>query len=341
MRDGLSRGALRASFAAVLLLLVTACSESDMPRDELQLVENPTAAAPARSPEPTQEPEGTVLDVDGDVTNVAVNRGILAAAVTGDDGEAEVLFYRLGQLDAKPERVAVDGPVERLTASRDQFAATLTTENVVLHLTPRGVVGKTSIDGAPTSVAQLDGRTLVGLRKAKAVAVLEHEQQTARTSGELASADQVLVSSKGTPVVLDRLRSAVFEVDADEGDIGLGLRAGQGATNAVTDQYNRVLVVDTREEYLLAFSLDPLVLRQRYPVPGSPYGIAYDPKRHLAWVTLTARNEVVAFDVAGGEPVEASRFATVRQPNAVTTDPTTGTVVVASANGGGIQVIEP
>lgn len=330
------------ALAAVLLLLVTACSESgDMPQDELQLVENPTAAAPARSPEPTQEPEGTVLDVDGDITSVAISQGTLAAAVTGDDGEAGVLFYRLGQPDAKPERVDVDGPVERLIASGDQFAATVPSENVVLHVAPGGVVGKTSIDGAPTSVAQLDGRTLVALRNAKAVAVLEHEQQTARTSGELASADQVLVSSKGTPVVLDRLRSAVFEVDADEGDIGLGLRAGQGATNAVTDQYNRVLVVDTRQEYLLAFSLDPLVLRQRYPVPGSPYGIAYDPKRHLAWVTLTARNEVVAFDVAGGEPMEASRFATVRQPNAVTTDPTTGTVVVASANGEGIQVIEP
>ncbi|MPY96925.1 MAG: hypothetical protein GEU97_02850 [Actinophytocola sp.] len=331
---------MKASFAAVVLLLVAACSESEAPRDELQLVENPTAASPASSPESTQAPEGTVLDVDGDVTSVAINQGTLAAAVT-DDGEARVLFYRLTQPDAKPERVDVDGPVERLTASGDQFAATLPTENVVLHLTPGGVVGKTSIEGAPTSIAQLDGRSLVGLRKAKAVAVLEHEQLTARTSGELASADQVLVSSRGTPVVLDRLRSALFEVQTDEGDIGLGLRAGQGATNAVTDQYNRVLVVDTREEYLLAFSLDPLVLRQRYPVPGSPYGIDYDARRDLAWVTLTARNEVVAFDVAGGEPEEAARFVTVRQPNAVTTDPTTGTVVVASANGEGIQVIEP
>ncbi|MPY77160.1 MAG: hypothetical protein GEV04_01435 [Actinophytocola sp.] len=332
---------LKASFVAAVLLLATACSDSDVPQDELQLVENPTAASPANSPHQTGAPDGRVLDVDGDVTSVAINHGTLAAAVTGDDGDAHVLFYRMGGLTERPKRVDVDGAVERLTASGDQFAATVPSENTVLYLTPGGVVGETSVDGGPTSVAELDGRTLVGLRKAKAVAVLEHEQQTARTSSELASADQVLVSSEGSAVVLDRLRSALFEVQPDEGDIGLGLRAGQGATNAVTDQYNRVLVVDTREEYLLAFSLDPLVLLQRYPVPGSPYGIAYDPERDLAWVTLTARNEVVAFDVAGGEPEETARFSTVRQPNEVTTNPRTGTVVVASANGEGIQVIEP
>ncbi|MFB9729565.1 hypothetical protein [Haloechinothrix salitolerans] len=332
---------MKASFAAAVLLLVTACSDDGAPRDELQLVENPTAASPASSPEQEDTPDGRLLDVDGDVTCVAVNQGTLAAAVTGDDGDTEVLFYRLAQPTKAPKRVDVDGPVERLTVSDDQFAATVPSENTVLYLTLGGVVGKTSIGGAPTSIAELDGTTLVGLRKAKAVAVLEHEQQTSRTSGELASADQVLVSSGGAAVVLDRLRSALFEVQTGEADIGLGLRAGQGATNAVTDAYNRVLVVDTREEYLLAFSLDPLVLRQRYPVPGGPYGIAYDPKQDLAWVTLTARNEVVAFDVAGGEPEEAARFSTVRQPNAVTTDPTTGTVVVASGDGEGIQVIEP
>ncbi len=335
------RCAVTASFAAVVLLLATACSDSDGPRDELQLVENPTAATPADSPEQDETLEGTVLDVDGDVTSVAINGGTLAAAVTGDDDDAGVLFYRLGSLGERPERVDVDGPVERLTASGDQFVATVPSEDTVLYLTPGGVVGKTSVDGGPTSVAELNGRTLVGLREDKAVAVLEHEQQTARTSGELASADQVLLSSEGAAIVLDRLRSAVFEVQDDEGDIGLGLRAGQGATNAVADRYNRVLVVDTREEYLLAFSLDPLVLRQRYPVPGGPYGIAYDPQRDLAWVTLTARNEVVAFDVTGGEPQETARFATVRQPNAVTADSPRGTVVIASGDGEGIQVIEP
>jgi DNA-binding beta-propeller fold protein YncE len=100
-----------------------------------------------------------------------------------------------------------------------------------------------------------------------------------------------------------------------------------------------VLVADTKGGALLAFSLDPLLMRQRYPVPGAPYGLAYDPKRDLLWVTLTATNEVVGFDVTGGEPEEKHRFPTVEQPNNVAVDPISGRVIVASATGKGIQVI--
>ena len=95
-------------------------------------------------------------------------------------------------------------------------------------------------------------------------------------------------------------------------------------------------------DYRLSLMLtedDPLLMRQRYPVPGAPYGLAYDPKRDLLWVTLTATNEVVAFDVAGGEPEEKHRFPTVEQPNNVAVDPISGRVIVASATGKGIQVI--
>lgn len=329
--------------ALLMLLTTTACGGSGMPADELQLVENPKAAAPARSPEPDVRPKGTVLDVDGDVTSVAINQHTrtLAAAVAEDDGDAAVLFYPLRRLHAQPRRVGVEAPVERLTPSGGRFAAAVPSRDTVLYLAPDGVAGETSVAGGPVSVAEQHGTTLVGLRQARSVAVLRDGRQTGRIGGELGSADQVLVSSGGDAVVLDRLRSALFTVQTGGGDIGLGLRAGQGATNAVADDFNRILVVDTRAENLLAFSLDPLVLRQLYPVPGSPYGIAYDARRHLAWVTLTARNQVVAFDVTGGQPDEISRFPAIRQPNEVTVDQRTGTVVVASANGEGIQVIEP
>ncbi|SDG69673.1 hypothetical protein SAMN05216553_110292 [Lentzea fradiae] len=148
----------------------------------------------------------------------------------------------------------------------------------------------------------------------------------------------------GRNVELDRLRSAVFEMTTGENGAevrGPGLRAGDGATNAVPDRYGRLLVVDTRGGEFIAFSVDPLIMRQRYPVPGTPYGIAYDAKRDLAWITLTERNEVVGLDVAGGEPTEKHRFPTVRQPNTVSVDQETGRVTVTSGDNGGIQVISP
>lgn len=81
------------------------------------------------------------------------------------------------------------------------------------------------------------------------------------------------------------------------------------------------------------------------PVPAGavvPLGApAYDGRRDLAWVTLTARDEVVGLGVAGGEPVIVHRFPTVHQPNAVAVDPVSGRVLVVSASGAGLQVIDP
>ncbi|MGW6928496.1 YncE family protein [Lentzea sp. NPDC054927] len=145
-------------------------------------------------------------------------------------------------------------------------------------------------------------------------------------------------------VELDRLRSAVFEMTTDDKGTetrGAGIRAGDGATNGVPDRFGRLLVVDTRGGEFIAFSINPLIMRQRYPVPGSPYGIAYDAKRDIAWITLTERNEVVGLNVAGGEPTEKHRFSTVRQPNTVSVDQDSGRVTVTSGDNGGIQVISP
>jgi DNA-binding beta-propeller fold protein YncE len=195
-----------------------------------------------------------------------------------------------------------------------------------------------SFRGEPVSAATFDGRTLVAMRDERAVAIVEDAKVQRMISGDMMSADQVLSTGKGA-VVLDRLRNAVFELDVPRASVSHGLRAGKGATNAVTDRYGRVLVTDTRGGALLAFSLDPLLMRQNYPVPGAPYAIAYDRERDLAWVTLTETNQVVGYDVAGEEPKEKYRFPTVSQPNTVAVDPRTGRVMVASGTGDGIQVI--
>jgi DNA-binding beta-propeller fold protein YncE len=171
------------------------------------------------------------------------------------------------------------------------------------------------------------------------IATTTDVDETIKQALQVKTDNQLLIQVGDRQVQLDRLRSAVFDRDGDKN--GAGLRAGDGATNAVADEYDRVLVVDTRGGELMAFSVNPLIMRQRYPVPGAPYGIAYDAKRDIAWVTLTEKNEVVGFHVAGGEPVEKYRFATVRQPNSVATDEASGRVYVASGDNGGIQVISP
>ncbi len=77
------------------------------------------------------------------------------------------------------------------------------------------------------------------------------------------------------------------------------LRAGEGATTMAADPAGRVLVADTRGDELLVFGTDPLILRQRYPVPDAPYGLAgssttglgvADCDEHRGWLRSGNRN---------------------------------------------------
>lgn len=246
-----------------------------------------------------------------------------------------VAMLALGACSSDDGTGAPDDPLQ---VTGDLTAAT-PARSPATSTKPAGKVRQGEPPKAAHRTAQLGAWTLVARGK-QGIEVRRDGKRVKMISDDLASADQVFVVN-GQAAVLDRLRSAVFQVDVQAGKVRLGLRAGQGATNGTVDEFGRILVVDTRNEALLAFGMDPFLLRQRYPVPGSPYGIAYDAKRNIAWVTVTETNEVVGFDVAGGEPRERYRFPTVRQPNSVTVEERTGDVLVASAAGEGNQVIRP
>jgi DNA-binding beta-propeller fold protein YncE len=146
-----------------------------------------------------------------------------------------------------------------------------------------------------------------------------------------------LVTQGNTAVVLDRGQTSVTTISPSGTDADHALRAGEGATTMATDSAGRVLVADTRGGQLLVFGSDPLILRQRYPVPDAPYGLAGSSK--LAWVSQTAINTVVGYDLATGIPVEKVRYRTVQQPNSLAFDEASGTLYVVSGSGAGVQVI--
>ena len=322
-------------------LIATGCSaESGGGDDELQLVTNPVAATPAESPPAGAAPAGEVLPgtQDAAVTALAVHADGATLAVGVADPPA-VRLYALDDLSAPPRDVPLPGPAEDLVAEDGDLVAAMPGAGELARIgVPDGQVGTVAVQGQPSATARSGAQTLVAVRDRQAIDVLDGDQVTKSVTGQINSADDVLVAG-GHTVVLDRIRSALFDVDLAADTVQEGLRAGDGATNAVVDAHGRVLVADTRGGALLAFSTDPLLLRQRYPVPGAPYGIAYDAERDLAWVTLTESNEVVGYDVGGGEPVERFRFPTVRQPDTVAVDAHGSRVIVGSSTGEGIQVI--
>jgi len=204
-----------------------------------------------------------------------------------------------------------------------------------------GQVAKLGIRGHDgtdfTAIARrTDGKLVLGTADG-AVDTLGSDTTVAAEVKIFARVDAIATQGN-TAVVLDRGQTSVTTIDPSGGHAEHALRAGEGATTLTVDPVGRALVADTRGGSLLVFGVDPLILRQSYPVRDAPYGLAGT--RTLAWVSLTAANVVVGYDLATGIPVEKVRYPTVRQPDVLAFDEAANTLYVVSGSGDGVQVID-
>jgi DNA-binding beta-propeller fold protein YncE len=140
-------------------------------------------------------------------------------------------------------------------------------------------------------------------------------------------------------LVVDPRERTVELLDVATGERVARVPAGVGPTQVVSDGGGYAWVADTAGGALLVFHVRPrLELIRRYPMPGSPYGIAIDNRRHRIFVAQTARNQLTEL-IAGGRPSLVRRYTTPRGPRAVTVDEATGRVTVAAD--GARQLLDP
>jgi hypothetical protein len=329
-------GALRAALPAALVVagLVSGCGTEQA--SDAQRASGP--AGPASAPLGGLAPAGTVMPLESPATEVVVDSHSTTVAVALVDPPRLLLRELDGT--APPRQVPLPGPAADLVlaAQGGPLLVPVTTPGSLVRLPlDGGTPSVTNLNGSASGAVKVGDTTVVAL--GDRLAVLNGDRLHTTIAG-FGDADR-LVPAGNKVWVLDRARTAVSVVDLTSGETSPSLRAGNGAADAVTDRFGRMLVTDVRDGELLAFAGDPPVLRQRFPLPGAPYALAYDSQRDLAWVTLTARDEVVGLNVAGGEPVVIHRFPTVHQPDAVSVDPVSGRVLVVSASGAGLQVIDP
>jgi hypothetical protein len=117
--------------------------------------------------------------------------------------------------------------------------------------------------------------------------------------------------------------------------------AGVGPTNVACLRTGPCYVIDTRGDALLVYALHPrLALVRRVFLPGAPFALALDRRRHRLYVTLTARNQLVELP-AHGRPHVLRRWPTVRQPDGVSVEERTGRVVVAGRADGVHELLRP
>ena len=296
-------------------------------------------AQAAQSPPVTGAPAGVVRPLPG-----------LAQAAVFDPATASLaVLSPLLESRSMVTIVPASGPPRPMTLPAPATALTGDNEGKVYASTRGGyfridlraaTADRVDIEGQQstdfTAIARrADGKLVLGSADG-AVYTLSSDSQVGASLKIFAKVD-ALVTQGNTAVVLDRGQTSVTTVSADGKDAQHALRAGEGATTMAADSAGRVLVADTRGDELLIFGADPLMLRQRYPVRDAPYGLAGSKK--LAWVSQTAINSVVGYDLATGIPVEKVRYRTVQQPNSLAFDEASGTLYVVSGSGAGVQVI--
>jgi hypothetical protein len=330
---------------AVLLIGLTACSSN--PLDSPPRTIEPAQAAV--SPPAAQRPSGALRPLAAHAAAAVFDSGThqLAVLAPGADPAVAASITVFGDPQVAPRVIDLPGPATALTddghgtvylaARGGYFVVDLSSG----HLAQVPVNDATQADF--TAVAQrADGKLVLGSADgavytlASATPGAEHGAAVSSRSKIFARVDW-LATQGNTTIVLDRGQTSVTTIDAD-GHAQQALRAGRGATTMAADPLGRVLVADTRGGQLLVYGVDPLILRQAYPVPQAPYGLAGS--RELAWVSQTVSNIVIGYDLSTGIPVEKVRYPTVQQPNSLAFDDTSDTLYVVSGSGAGVQVIE-
>lgn len=287
------------------------------------------------SPEVGAEPAGTVKPLDGVAQAAVFDSATSTLVVVNAEPSVSIVA------GSAPTRVVALPAVATAVVADGEGTAYLSTRGGYFRVGLRdGAVEDVKVDGHAdtdfTAIALRDDGNLV-LGSADGSVYTLDSPTAVRASVHVFARVDVLVTQGDTAVVLDRGQTSVTTIDSDGTTTAQALRAGEGATTMAADPQGRVLVVDTRGDELMVFGTDPLIMRQRYPVRNSPYGVTGS--EDLVWVSQTADNVVVGYDLATGIPVEKVRYPTVQQPNSLAFDDTTGTLYVVSGAGDGVQVI--
>ncbi|MEC9323559.1 MAG: hypothetical protein VYB90_06965, partial [Actinomycetota bacterium] len=249
-------------------------------------------ASAAASPPASATPEGQVLPLAAPAQAAVFDPATRSLVVLGPSG-ADRSVVTVLPADGAPVPVELGGSAGALVAdaagtvllpTRGGYFALDVAAGAAERI---GVPGRDDVDF--TALARrADGRLVLGSADGT-VYTLDSQGDVAAQVKIFARVDSI-VTQGDTAVVLDRGQTSVTSLNADGTDDEHALRAGEGATTMVADAAGRVLVTDTRGGELLVYGVDPLMLRQRFPVPDAPYGLVASggDTPVLAWVAQTA-----------------------------------------------------
>jgi DNA-binding beta-propeller fold protein YncE len=348
------RGALRALAAAIALAAavalpgcgtaVPASGAGAATRGRAPVAARTDVPEPARAPALTQRPAGTVVPLPGAPEGLAVDApgGILAVGVRDPDGIALVdaatgRVRTLVRLPGSARHLQLAGPAGPVLVPAEQVGRLFQ-----VALPGGAVVAGTRVGRQPHDAAAAGPTVFVGNEYSDTVSLVRGGRQVAVEPAPLQPGG---VAANGDAVLVVGVRGRQVEAYAPDGRPLGTAPAGVGPTHVRAAPGGLFYVADTEGGAVLIFRVTAAGPRQVGSVPtgpGTPYGIAIDARRGLAYVTLTAANRLESFRILGDALEPARAWPTVRQPNDVAVDEATGRVFVAGRDGGGqLQLIDP
>jgi DNA-binding beta-propeller fold protein YncE len=325
--------AARLALLAAIALVAAACGSETEPRTF------PPAAEPARSPVPDERPAGRVVDVGNKPEGVVADTasGSVAVALT-DPNELAILRHDEGRV---VRRVSLPGAPRHLRLVPGGGAVLVPAESadrLVEVPLPRGRPTVTPTgDGPHDADAAANRRRYVGDEFGSTLTVIEDGRKVTQVPTPLQPGGVAAIPDGPIAVVAVRER-VVALYDPETNEKIAQAPAGVGPTHVEAGADGRVYVTDTGGNAILLFHSTPeLRLLRRAKVAGRPYATTLDRTRGKLWVTQTALNRVTYLPADNRMKPSERSWATVRQPNAVAVDETTGMVYVASGSDGTLQ----
>jgi DNA-binding beta-propeller fold protein YncE len=207
---------------------------------------------------------------------------------------------------------------------------------------PNGpILSRVSTGISPHDASEADNGTIIVANEGGGSVVAVRDNTVVRTFTDVTQPAGVAHAGNIVGLVDVRENTLTFYDAATLAPI-TELAAGKGPTHVIADRHGRMIVVDTRGDAVEVYQPPPRAARlTRTALPGTPYGITYDPVRDRLWVTLTAANQVVAYDMSQRTPREIERLPTAAQPYTVAVDPSTGRLFITVTGQGAVEIIDP
>ncbi|PZS37557.1 MAG: hypothetical protein DLM62_18585, partial [Pseudonocardiales bacterium] len=278
----------------VLAAAVIAGCGSAPPAEAPPAAQLPPAAEPAPAPVPTAPPAGRTVPVGAAPEGVVVDPQTHIVAVGVRDPAALTLLDATTGMVVR--KVPLPGALRHLQLAAPGGPVLVPDEgsNRLLRVAlPSGEITSQVVTGVvPHDATQAaNGTVFVANELGHSVVAVRGDQVVHTFTDVTQPAGMAAVGN--LVGLLDVRENTLTVYDAQRLQRVAEVPAGAGPTHVVADKRGHLAVIDTRGGAVLLYELQPTV-RQigRVELPGTPYGVAYDPVRDRLWVTLTALNEV-------------------------------------------------